>query len=1053
MLPDLQRCVASGLSSKGSRFQKLVYLTRVYSSAGMSNQSAAGYQDFACVVSPRTGPFTNTAPTVVHAHLISLAGINDNAQITRDPNKLNVVISLYSWSYTCLPATSASLQALLRTLGNSVQPLRPPDRLLGLSSTTTPTADDWVKDRILGGYNIIKYRAESGAVSLAVHRGILSPMIPAAIDFPPSDFGTDLAVMDQATGILDLSFQLAWQLGRLMMSSDKSTSAAVMRLRRDCHSDAAGQAKTTAIQSAQKGSNASIVYVAQSDAVNQLLSSIQTTTFMRPSNGVFTNSRWAKMPVSDSSRTTFAFQASTVQTNYSKQLANSQAMYSRGASSQAEAVASPIGITPSLGVAYNELNCPMSTDYATLLAWCMDHWYLQGIPSHYLFPDPDSIPKESIRTFYIDQDWFRVFVDGALSVSEHFTSNDEVRESIKLNLDDYLKLTLVDNQPPLIPKWGFLLRSELVYKFPDMRISAPRTAESNEDTEHDGLPEILRMEAIDQDLLIVLFDREPTLDKFPMGITIHGPEHQLSHGLGEAGDLTDAQLTFRYKPITTILSDMRITLSDIIPSTVILASDQSNTVFDFTNRLLQPSALASIAAKAHTIDEIPVRLSRTGWTATADSAQDGFPAQNVLDGDPSTIWHTRYSPTLDSLPHKIEIDMKRVQGVQGLEYIPRPGATPNGNIGTYIIDVSQDGVTWSSVPVATGTWANTKTTKRVQFARVMCRYVRLKSTAEAESKGYQWASCAEIYILGDPGASLLASQLVSIVPKLQITCSATAQGSLPSYGRLTSSKKRPSVNAPPGATRALRKNAVVSTANIKLTTPAQNFTKLKVIARTDLRVNDPDGVDRNLWVVYFAGQNNGWNYNPGTDQNKTLGHIPPHLAVNIYNVRTVSPGFVPYRSLCALMPFELGFCSDVQISLVSQQLTKGFGLQQVIVTLPVGTAAQTTVLRPFTGNVLPNVRMVAPGRRWFVSSTLFVSNAFKITIQANNDSWDIASVKDMSIKIEDVQLSWSGSQDSDYMRPNISVEERYSQVPSGFSPGSAIGSTTLEIRKVDVRTS
>ena len=49
---------------------------------------------------------------------------------------------------------------------------------------------------------------------LALNRGILSPTKLKTIKFPPSDFGSDLATVDEKTGILDCTYQLAWQLGR-----------------------------------------------------------------------------------------------------------------------------------------------------------------------------------------------------------------------------------------------------------------------------------------------------------------------------------------------------------------------------------------------------------------------------------------------------------------------------------------------------------------------------------------------------------------------------------------------------------------------------------------------------------------------------------------------------------------------------------------------------------------------------------------------------------------------------------------------------------------------
>src|SRR5436190_10098770 len=53
-------------------------------------------------------------------------------------------------------------------------------------------------------------------------------------------------------------------------------------------------------------------------------------------------------------------------------------------------------------------------------------------------------------------------------------------------------------------------------------------------------------------------------------------------------------------------------------------------------------------------------LSQAGWTATADSAQNGYPASNAIDGNPNTFWHTEWLPNTAQLPHTITIDMKAV---------------------------------------------------------------------------------------------------------------------------------------------------------------------------------------------------------------------------------------------------------------------------------------------------------------------------------------------------------------------------------------------------------
>ena len=330
---------------------------------------------------------------------------------------------------------------------------------------------------------------------------------------------------------------------------------------------------------------------------------------------------------------------------------------------------------------YNELNTPQSPDFAIVLSWCMDKFFLHALPPHFLIPDGNFVPKETITTFFIDQDWFRCFLDGAFSMGEHFTDNDEVRESIKANLDDYLSTPLSNSLgTPAVPKWGFFLRSELVTKFPDMRIVAPRSTASLS-----KVPEVLRKITLDTDLLIALFDRTPTAADFPSGITLVGPEHQGTNTLGEPGDLDTSHLTMRWTPTTkegikyspTTESN---TFYPLDPQDLFDPNHKASHVFDFFLRLLNPDALtaaAGVVLKSESGEPIHT-LDRTGWTAAASSEQnnehaaDKNGASNVLDGDRETIWHTKYVGGTPNLPQWIEIDMGLEKVVHGLVYLPRP---------------------------------------------------------------------------------------------------------------------------------------------------------------------------------------------------------------------------------------------------------------------------------------------------------------------------------------------------------------------------------------------
>ncbi|WP_436493303.1 discoidin domain-containing protein [Actinokineospora sp. HUAS TT18] len=154
------------------------------------------------------------------------------------------------------------------------------------------------------------------------------------------------------------------------------------------------------------------------------------------------------------------------------------------------------------------------------------------------------------------------------------------------------------------------------------------------------------------------------------------------------------------------------------------------------------------------------RLARTGWTATAsdqETLRENGRASNVLDGNPASIWHSRYV-IASALPHWITIDLKAPTVLNGLVYRPRPAANANGRIGEYRVSVSNDGQTFSA-PVSSGVWADDAQVKDAAFAGpVTARYVRLTALTEAGNRG-PWTSAAEIDLLGPVGADPALSRV------------------------------------------------------------------------------------------------------------------------------------------------------------------------------------------------------------------------------------------------------------------------------------------------------
>ncbi len=147
-------------------------------------------------------------------------------------------------------------------------------------------------------------------------------------------------------------------------------------------------------------------------------------------------------------------------------------------------------------------------------------------------------------------------------------------------------------------------------------------------------------------------------------------------------------------------------------------------------------------------ENVPVYLDvvpRDQMTATTTSAQSGYPASNAIDGKPSTLWHTSWSPRVYP-PQSITLDLGGAYDVRGLQYLPRQDGNPNGDITAYKVLVSTDGTTFTEV--AGGMWALDGTQKQADFTAAGVRYVRL----EADDAGNGYVAAAEINVLGSPAA-------------------------------------------------------------------------------------------------------------------------------------------------------------------------------------------------------------------------------------------------------------------------------------------------------------
>jgi len=100
------------------------------------------------------------------------------------------------------------------------------------------------------------------------------------------------------------------------------------------------------------------------------------------------------------------------------------------------------------------------------------------------------------------------------------------------------------------------------------------------------------------------------------------------------------------------------------------------------------------AAEIGAFDAAGKPMPRGKWSIVyADSeenlSEDGS-AENVLDGDDESIWHTRYNGAEPKYPHLIVIDLGESKTVAGLRYVPRPTDGAPGRIKGYSVYVIAD---------------------------------------------------------------------------------------------------------------------------------------------------------------------------------------------------------------------------------------------------------------------------------------------------------------------------------------------------------------------------
>lgn len=101
--------------------------------------------------------------------------------------------------------------------------------------------------------------------------------------------------------------------------------------------------------------------------------------------------------------------------------------------------------------------------------------------------------------------------------------DDPIRAAIKENINAYLSTNLQSEAyRPQIPKYGFLLHSQIVKVYPNLKVTTTLPA-------GDKRTPTIFLQCIADDVLLAMFDRAPNDTDFT-SIIIQQPAHQLTSG-------------------------------------------------------------------------------------------------------------------------------------------------------------------------------------------------------------------------------------------------------------------------------------------------------------------------------------------------------------------------------------------------------------------------------------------------------------------------------------------------------------------------------------------